>query len=91
MKPRELAREVISTATAHVDLVSLQQYADTLAADVGEAAKTFCQEIGLGPWVEQLLIENDVSVPFELYGIIQGRERAANQSIKEVIDTSEKK
>lgn len=89
MKQRELAVELIYAATRHVDAVSLQQYADTLAADVGEAARMFCQEIGLGPWIEQLFIDSDVSVPYELYAIIDGRERAENESTKGVNDTSE--
>jgi hypothetical protein len=91
MKSRDLALEIIRFTTASIETHSLRRYAAKLPIDVAEAAKEFTVDVGLGPCVEQLLIENNVSVPYELYAVIDSRQQAENESTKEVTDTSETK
>ncbi len=91
MTIRELAQETIYELTRDMDAEAIREIADTLPADVGEAAKTFASRFipGMASWFQPFMTEANVSVPYELYAIANGREQAENELTNEA-ETSEK-
>lgn len=79
MTDRELAIGVIVSVARVLDRKIVKAYADSQSVFVADAAHAFCSTFDLGRWNEELIADNDVSVPHELYEYLNGtREVSGN-------------
>lgn len=86
MSSREIAQETIYILTEDMSAEELRRIADSLPVDVALAAEHFALEYipGVAMQFVEELTKSDVSLPYELYAIASGRERAENETTNEV-------